>query len=62
MVDVLQETLRLHPIVYNLWRVAGRDDVIPLSVPVVGVDGKMVHEVPISAGQAVIISICGYNR
>ncbi|KAI0730494.1 cytochrome P450 [Earliella scabrosa] len=58
----IKETLRFHPIAYHLWRVAAKDDVIPLSDPVIGNDGTVVNEVPISAGQAVIISICGYNR
>ena len=57
-----QETLRFHPIAYHLHRVAAKDDVIPLSDPVSGVDGSVVSEVPISAGQPIIISICGYNR
>ena len=59
---MLQETLRFHPLVYNIWRVARKDDVVPLSVPVVGVDGKTMHEIPISAGQAVIVSVCAYQR
>ena len=58
----MQETLRFHPIVYNLWRVAAKDDVIPLSQPVIGKNGETITEVPISAGQPVMLSICGYNR
>lgn len=57
-----QETLRFHPIVYNIWRYAGKDDVIPLSDPVRGVDGAIISEIPVSAGQPIVISICGYNR
>ena len=58
----MQETLRFPPIVYNLWRVAAKDDVIPLSLPVIGKNGETITEVPISAGQPVMLSICGYNR
>ncbi len=57
-----QETLRFHPVVYHMWRVAAKDDVIPLSDPVLGIDGTVINEISISAGQAVIISICGYHR
>ena len=62
MGQTTQETLRFHPIVYNIWRYAGKDDVIPLSDPVRGVDGTIISEVPVSAGQPIVISICGYNR
>ncbi|KAI0794683.1 cytochrome P450 [Fomes fomentarius] len=57
-----QETLRFHAIAYHLWRVAAQDDAIPLSDPVVGIDGTVINEILISAGQAVTISICGYDR
>ncbi|RPD57242.1 cytochrome P450 [Lentinus tigrinus ALCF2SS1-7] len=58
----IKETLRFHPIAYHLWRYAGQDDVIPLSDPVTGADGTVISEIPVSAGQPIIISICGYNR
>ncbi|KAI0755301.1 cytochrome P450 [Daedaleopsis nitida] len=58
----IKETLRAYPIVYNLWRVAAKDDVIPLSYPIIGVDGTVVNEIAVSAGQVVVISVHGYNR
>ncbi|KAI0794686.1 cytochrome P450 [Fomes fomentarius] len=61
-VAAIKETLRFHPIAYHLWRVAAQDDVLPLSDPVIAADGTALHEIPIHAGQGVIISICGYNR
>lgn len=57
-----QETLRFHPIAFHLQRVAGKDDVIPLSDPVIGKNGETITELPISAGQPILLSICGYNR
>ena len=57
MVDVLQETLRLHPIVYNLWRVAGRDDVIPLSAPLTLPNGDVTDRVAVAEGQEVLVPI-----
>ena len=45
-----------------MWRVAAKDDVVPLSEPIIGVDGTAIHEIPIQAGQAIIVSVCGYNR
>ncbi|TFK81533.1 cytochrome P450 [Polyporus arcularius HHB13444] len=62
LIAAIKETLRFHPVVYCLWRVAGKDDVIPLSEPVVGTDGKLLTEIPIYKGQTVITSFCGYNR
>ncbi|KAJ3559576.1 hypothetical protein NM688_g255 [Phlebia brevispora] len=59
---VLKETLRYHPAVYHLTRIAVQDDVIPLAYPIHSQTGETITEIPISAGQAVLISICGYNR
>lgn len=54
--------MRLHPLVHTLARVAGCEDVIPLSQPVISTKGDVVTEIPVSAGQTVLISICGYHR
>ncbi|KAI0794698.1 cytochrome P450 [Fomes fomentarius] len=62
MLAAIKETLRFHPIAYHLWRIAAKDDIIPLSEPVIGKDGNVLNEIPIAAGQAVTISIAGYNR
>ena len=43
-------------------RVATKPDVLPLSEPVIGADGKTITELPISAGTNVVLSICAYNR
>ncbi|KAK0441529.1 cytochrome P450 [Desarmillaria tabescens] len=59
---VLKETLRFHPISYNSPRIASRDDVLPLSKPVVTSSGKVLHELPIPKGTYIISSIAGYNR
>ncbi|KAF4605321.1 hypothetical protein EYR40_004105 [Pleurotus pulmonarius] len=58
----MKEVLRLHPIVPALVRTAGRDDVLPLALPVVTKDGETLTELPIQKGQDVIVSICAYNR
>ena len=51
-----------NPSVYNLWRAAAKDDVIPLSDPVVGADGTTTERGRGVCRQVIIISICGYNR
>lgn len=58
----LQETLRFHSIVYHLTRQAGKDDVLPLSNPIETATGEVISEIPIAAGQEILVSICAYNR
>lgn len=54
--------MRLHPIISQLVRTAARDDVIPLANPIKTESGKFITEVPISKGQNITASVCGYNR
>ncbi len=58
----MQETLRVHPFVTTLIRVATQDDVIPLSEPITTVDGTIVSDIPIPKGQVIIASLYTYNR
>ncbi|EEB93186.1 hypothetical protein MPER_08198, partial [Moniliophthora perniciosa FA553] len=59
---VIKETLRLHPIINNLVRVADIDDVIPLAYPVVSSSGEILGEIPVVKGQRIMSSIIGYNN
>lgn len=43
-------------------REARVDDVIPLHEPIIGVDGKVINQVEVVAGQPVLVSTCAYNR
>lgn len=58
----LQETLRFHPIAYHLTRVAEKDDIVPLATPIFTKSGQMLSEIPVRAGQSIVVSICAYNR
>ncbi|PSS30876.1 hypothetical protein PHLCEN_2v2603 [Hermanssonia centrifuga] len=58
----MKETLRFHPIAFHLSREAAKDDIIPLSKPVYGKSGETMSEIPVTAGQSILISICAYNR
>ncbi|KAF8507409.1 PAH-inducible cytochrome P450 monooxygenase PC-PAH 1 [Gautieria morchelliformis] len=60
--SVIKETLRYHPITTLLSRVAGREDIIPLSAPQTTKTGEAVTSIPVSKGQRVSISIGAYNR
>lgn len=58
----LKEAMRLHPIVWQLARVAAQDDVIPLSTPITTESGQQISSIPIRKGQSIDISIASYNR
>ena len=57
----MQEILRVHPVAIEIPRVPKKDDVLPLSKPLVGVSGKVYNELPVPAGTATFISTVGYN-
>lgn len=54
--------MRLHPIVWTLNRVAGKDDVIPLAFPITTKTGGNISAIPVSKGQSIQIAIAAYNR
>ncbi|KAL7281118.1 hypothetical protein ACG7TL_004426 [Trametes sanguinea] len=60
--NAIKETLRLHPVVTHLPRVATKDDVIPLAFPIVTASGEAIHEVPVAKGQVINTSMLVYNR
>ena len=43
-------------------RAAAKDDVIPLSYPIMTKNGEMISEIPVAAGQVVMTNIAVYNR
>jgi len=53
--------LRVHPAGIEIERVATKDDVLPLTKPIVGVSGKVYKELPVPAGTLIRISMVGYN-
>ena len=61
LVALTKETLRLHPIAIDVIRAPTRDDVMPLSKPIVGTSGKIYNELSIPAGTPIFISPLGYN-
>jgi len=56
-----QEILRIHPAAIDIQRVAAKDDVLPLTKPIVGVSGKVYKVLPVPAGTLIFISTFGYN-
>ncbi|TBU30198.1 cytochrome P450 [Dichomitus squalens] len=60
--NAIKETLRFHPIALGLARVALKDDVIPLTYPIVSTTGETIREIPVKAGQAFSASFVAYQR
>ncbi|KAF9557445.1 cytochrome P450 [Agrocybe pediades] len=58
---ICRETLRLHPPVSTVLRVAYKDAVLPLSTPVKGINGEYISEIPVPEGTAFHISILNSN-
>ncbi|KAI0829924.1 PAH-inducible cytochrome P450 monooxygenase PC-PAH 4 [Trametes gibbosa] len=60
--NAIKETLRFHPIVSYLPRVANHDDVLPLAYPITSTTGEIITEIPITKGQVILTSFLIYNR
>lgn len=52
----------MHPIVPFMFRVSEKDDVIPLSEPVVTKSGVTMNEIPVQKGQVINVAVHCYNR
>jgi len=58
---VIRETLRVYPPVTLLPREARKDMVLPLSEPILGLDGNLIHEIPIPKDTDLVIGTIGSN-
>ncbi|OBZ73179.1 hypothetical protein A0H81_06897 [Grifola frondosa] len=59
---VCRETLRLYPPVSFVIRTVCQDVVLPLSAPVRGIDGHMMHDVLLAKNSKVVIGMLASNR
>ncbi|KAJ7339938.1 cytochrome P450 [Mycena albidolilacea] len=59
---VMKEVLRFHPVSYTSLREAARDEILPLSKPLVTKSGKTIIELPIAKHTVLVVSLAGYNR
>jgi len=59
---VTHEVLRMHSSIWETIRVAAKDDILPLSVPIQTADNKTVDCISIGEGQVVSIPIRAINR
>ncbi|CDO68425.1 hypothetical protein BN946_scf184707.g6 [Trametes cinnabarina] len=58
---VCRETLRLYPPVAAIARGVAKDMTLPLHTPVIGVDGTVIQELHVSAGQWMLLNLQASN-
>ncbi|KAJ7167314.1 cytochrome P450 [Mycena crocata] len=61
-IAVMKETFRFHPVSYTSLREAARDEILPLSKPLITKSGKTITELPIPKKMVLVVSLAGYNR
>ncbi|KAF8149244.1 cytochrome P450 [Mycena galopus ATCC 62051] len=59
---VMKEVFRFHTVSYTSLREAARDEILPLSKPLVTKSGKRITELPIAKNTVLVVSLAGYNR
>ncbi|KIK68917.1 hypothetical protein GYMLUDRAFT_34925 [Collybiopsis luxurians FD-317 M1] len=59
---VVKESMRIHPALYQNYRQAARDEIIPLSTPITTTNGDTISELPVAKGTKLVLSIAAYNR
>ncbi|KAF9815150.1 hypothetical protein IEO21_04768 [Rhodonia placenta] len=59
---VCRETLRLYSPASWVTRKTRQDTIMPLSKPLRGVDGTLIHEIPVPKGTEVVVGIRAANR
>ncbi|PCH40534.1 cytochrome P450 [Wolfiporia cocos MD-104 SS10] len=58
---VVKETLRVSPPGSVVFRAPNRDVVLPLSQPIVGIDGQEIHQIAVPKGTEILVGILGCN-
>ncbi|KAH0828958.1 cytochrome P450 [Lanmaoa asiatica] len=59
---MIKEGLRYHPVIPHVLRIAGGDDILPLSRPITTESGEVISEIVIPKGTRIVASIAAYNR
>ncbi|KZT27178.1 cytochrome P450 [Neolentinus lepideus HHB14362 ss-1] len=58
----LKESMRMHPAVFGLSRVAAKDSIVPLSQPILDTSGRIRQELIIPKGTEISVPLGCYNR
>ncbi|THV04426.1 hypothetical protein K435DRAFT_649275, partial [Dendrothele bispora CBS 962.96] len=53
---------KLYPVIVNMFRYADRDDVIPLSDPIISAFGEKLTEIPVRKWQRIRVNVSNYHR
>jgi len=61
LIAVGKEILRVYPVLVEIQRAPKKDDILPLSKPIVGLSGKIYKDLPVPAGTVVTVSTVGCN-
>ncbi|KAJ7289456.1 cytochrome P450 [Mycena rebaudengoi] len=60
---VIHETLRLYPpVAPAMSRAATKDAILPLAIPITGIDGRPIHSIPVPKGTGIYIGISAANH
>ncbi|KAJ7289426.1 cytochrome P450 [Mycena rebaudengoi] len=60
---VIHETLRLYPpVAPAMSRVATKDAILPLAIPITGIDGRPIHSIAVPKGTGIYIGISAANH
>ena len=62
LVAVVKEALRLHPVAHEIYRQTTKEDVFPLSKPIVTRSGKTIEQLAVPKNLRIVASIAAYNR
>ncbi|KAG7093722.1 hypothetical protein E1B28_007374 [Marasmius oreades] len=62
LIAVVKESLRYHPVLIHILKMAMENDCIPLSQPIKTEDGKQIDQIPVRKGQKVFVSVPAFNR
>lgn len=52
----------MHPVAHQMYRQTSKDDVFPLSKPIISKSGKVLHEVFVPKGTRLVAAVAAYNR
>ncbi|KAK7466282.1 hypothetical protein VKT23_005010 [Stygiomarasmius scandens] len=59
---ICRETLRLYPPISHIVRHANQDTILPLSSPIIGLDGTNITEIHLRKNTTVLVSVLNSNR
>jgi len=59
---VIKESMRFNPVLGQTSRVNRADDILPLTDPILGTNGRMLNEIAVKKGTWVVVDVTSSNR